>query len=211
MSSDVKCYNSWDIESKHIMDVSGVSEAIYAGECRWGGGEKYVLYEREEIRRPFAFDVYNMAVTGDVTKTLNAVRSDSDHTPVVCYDNSVICFKERAGKPGGGKGILIEQDKTFTLSTQLDQMVCYMPDAKVISLEGNGYRPSHMGAGFSEDGVMYTLNTIEKHSVCYAIDSHPEDSRFRVDGSGIMPTITAKMKKGSADGPLILFRCEERR
>lgn len=128
----------------------------------------------------------------------------------------VICFKERAGKPGGGKGILLEVDRTFTLSTQLDQMVCYEDSSKareasVIALEGNGARPSHLGAGFSECGVMYTLNTIEKHSVCYAIDSHPEDSRFRVDGSGIMPTITAKMKKGSADGPLILFRREERR
>ena len=40
---------------------------------------------------------------------------------------------------------------------------------EVISLEGNGARPSHMGKGFSDDGKMYTLNTIEQHSVCYSI------------------------------------------
>ena len=40
----------------------------------------------------------------------------------------------------------------------------------VISLEGNGARPSHMGKGFSDDGTMYTLNTIEQHSVCYSVD-----------------------------------------
>ena len=37
----------------------------------------------------------------------------------------------------------------------------------VIALEGNGARPSHMGKGFSEDNAMYTLNTIEQHSICY--------------------------------------------
>lgn len=44
------------------------------------------------------------------------------------------------------------------------------PHAVCIALEGNGSRPSHMGKGFSEDGTMYTLNTIEQHSVCYSVD-----------------------------------------
>ena len=41
----------------------------------------------------------------------------------------------------------------------------------VISLEGNGARPSHMGSGFSDSGVMFTLNTIEQHCVCYMRES----------------------------------------
>ena len=40
----------------------------------------------------------------------------------------------------------------------------------VISLEGNGARPSHFGGGYNESGKMYTPNTIEVHSVCYAVD-----------------------------------------
>ena len=43
----------------------------------------------------------------------------------------------------------------------------------VVALEGNGARPSHMGKGFSEDGTMYTLNTIEQHSVCFRKSSKP--------------------------------------
>jgi len=39
----------------------------------------------------------------------------------------------------------------------------------VYALEGNGARPSHMGKGYSSDGTMYTLNTIEQHSVCYEV------------------------------------------
>lgn len=37
-------------------------------------------------------------------------------------------------------------------------------------LEGNGSRPSHKGCGYSESDTMYTLNTIERHGVVYALD-----------------------------------------
>ena len=39
----------------------------------------------------------------------------------------------------------------------------------VICLEGNGYRQSHHGDGWSIGGAMYTLNTVEVHCVCYSI------------------------------------------
>ena len=54
------------------------------------------------------------------------------------------------------------EDVSPTLNTQDRHAVVY-------ALEGNGARPSHMGKGWSEDGTMYTLNTIEQHSVCYGI------------------------------------------
>lgn len=40
---------------------------------------------------------------------------------------------------------------------------------------------------------------------CYAVDSHPMDSRFELEGS-ISPTVTSKLAKGSADGPLVLIK-----
>ena len=52
----------------------------------------------------------------------------------------------------------------------------------VIALEGNGIRPSHLGSGYSEDGKMFTLNTIERHAVVY-------DARGNGDGD-VCPTIT---------------------
>jgi hypothetical protein len=55
--------------------------------------------------------------------------------------------------------------------------------------------------------VSYTLNTIDRHAVCYAVDSHPADSRFKVEG-GAAPTLTVKIAKGSADGPLVLIENE---
>ncbi|GHU79202.1 hypothetical protein AGMMS49992_30880 [Clostridia bacterium] len=37
----------------------------------------------------------------------------------------------------------------------------------VVAIEGNGARPSHQGSGICEDGVSFTLNTTERHAVCY--------------------------------------------
>ena len=55
----------------------------------------------------------------------------------------------------------------------------------VIALEGNGVRPSHMGNGYSESDTMYTLNTIEQHSVCYRKTAHPRNNE---EAQGYEPT-----------------------
>lgn len=49
-------------------------------------------------------------------------------------------------------------------------------DVGVLSLEGNGSRKSHQGPGWSGNGKMYTLNTIEVHAVCYALDALSSNS-----------------------------------
>lgn len=78
--------------------------------------------------------------------------------PNVCYaiEGNVV---DRVSSKNG-KGYC--ENVSLTLNTQDRHAV-------VFALEGNGARPSHMGKGFSEDGTMYTLNTIEQHSVCYGI------------------------------------------
>lgn len=38
---------------------------------------------------------------------------------------------------------------------------------KTICIEGHGTRESHMGNGYKESDVMYTLNTVEQHAVAY--------------------------------------------
>lgn len=71
-------------------------------------------------------------------------------------------------------------DKPSTLRAQMkhhEPIVCY-------ALEGNGARPSHRGAGYSDEGKMFTLNTIEKHSVCYSIEGHIVDRNTAQNGKG---------------------------
>ena len=43
--------------------------------------------------------------------------------------------------------------------------VCY--EESVVAIEGNGMRPSHNGAGISDEGVSYTLTATEIHGVGY--------------------------------------------
>ena len=40
-----KCLNGWDVQSKHIQPEQGIAESLYAGECRGGGGESYVMQD----------------------------------------------------------------------------------------------------------------------------------------------------------------------
>lgn len=59
----------------------------------------------------------------------------------------------------------------------------------MIVLEGNGTRPSHHGDGYLESDKMYTLNTIERHAVCYW------------DGGQTAGTLTANNAGGSQRMP----------
>ena len=43
----INCLNNWDVQSKHVHTTDGIIGAIYAGECRYGGGEAYILYPAE--------------------------------------------------------------------------------------------------------------------------------------------------------------------
>ena len=119
-------------------------------------------------------------------------------------------LKIRSGCEGGGKGALIQEDKSATLGTHNDQTLfqptafgvcaknsnsmlsdnpksgfyeaetsrcldgnggnptCNQGGIAVISVEGNGSRPSHRGDGYKESDAMYTLNTVEQHCVAFA-------------------------------------------
>lgn len=46
----------------------------------------------------------------------------------------------------------------------------------VIAIEGNGQRPSHKGDGYSDCGIMYTLNSVEQHSIAYGISSYTSNA-----------------------------------
>lgn len=175
-----KCLNPWDVQSKHIQPMDGIAESLYAGESRYGGGESYVLDQPtpagfctehsakarsigyEEDRSPTlragtvpatAYCIQGGGATSqnsqgsgineDVSFTLNSV------------DVHAISFQERAGKPGGGKGILIQDDRTGALSTVNNQNVCaYSFD----SLSSNSMKSKNPNSGCREVEVSKTLD-----------------------------------------------------
>ena len=37
----------WDVQSKQIYTTDGIAPPLYSGECRYGGGEAYILVKEE--------------------------------------------------------------------------------------------------------------------------------------------------------------------
>ena len=76
----------------------------------------------------------------------------------------VLCFKERAGCPGGGKGILIGEDRSFTLATNFNGAICFEPG--IAKREGSNSRfvkdmsPTlRANAGDNQVAVCYAVNS----------------------------------------------------
>lgn len=100
------------------------------------------------VMEAVGFDVYNQAVTGDVAKSLTAVKSDADHTPVVAVPYTL---KIRSGCEGGGKGALVQKDKSATLATNNDQYL-FQP----MSIENN---PADSRVNIDDSGKVQTLTS----------------------------------------------------
>ncbi len=65
-----------------------------------------------------------------------------------------ISFQERAGKPGGGKGILIQDERTGALSTLNNQSVCY----GISAYESNAMKSDNPNSGIYEAETARTLD-----------------------------------------------------
>lgn len=149
--SEVKCMNPWDPQSKRQYQIDGVYATLNAGQSQ-GGQAHGICYAIDQQGGK-----NNCGYAENVMMTL---CSDSYGTPhALCYAIEGNVVDRTSAK--NGKGWC--EDVSPTLNTQDRHAVIY-------ALEGNGARPSHLGKGFSKDGTMYTLNTIEQHSVCYDAD-----------------------------------------
>lgn len=177
----------WDFETSQRAwkGIAPYFAGYAAGSDRTGlGGDRGV----EQSEGP-GVDLYNARLTGETANTLNANTGlSANHAgPAVCQP---IAFKERAGKPGGEKGILCDEDGScFTLS-------------------------AHQGDGWSEEQVGYTLNSVERHGVAYAIDGNVCDRVSAKNGCGyskdVSPTLNTQDRhavvydaRGNGDGETV--------
>jgi site-specific DNA-cytosine methylase len=70
-----------------------------------------------------------------------------------------LCFLERAGCAGGGKGILCSEEKTFTLSTVDNMRICMQEVYSVDSKSSNSMKSKNPHSGFHVSKVFKTLDT----------------------------------------------------
>ena len=111
------CLTPWDVQSRRIFDANTAWPALYAGD---GGGHGYTTY----------------AIAGNIInrKPENGGHHLGIEDDGACYslttaDRHAVAYavRMRAGKPGGGKGPLVQTDVSGTLATGNDQTI---PGAK---------------------------------------------------------------------------------
>lgn len=95
-------------------------------------------------------------------------------------------LKIRSGCEGGGKGSLIQTEKTGTLSTRQDQTLFQLISEPTFCISGNTVdrETNQNGTGVRENGS-FTVNTVDRHAVAYKVF----DCRGNGDGKTV-PTIT---------------------
>ena len=110
----------------------------------------------------------------------------------------------RGGCDGGGKGALVQEDKSGTLGTGNDQTI--------FCLQGNGIDRADTagcnGKGWRED-TSYTLNTIDRPAVCAGVNNHAifcmttqqGGAELRTDDRS--PTLTAAAGMSGNNQPVV--------
>ena len=148
------------------------------------------------LKTAVGIDGYNTDTTGDVSITIRAGKSDQDHVGAVeafGHDERNTQFAK-----DGCCDALVASDYKQPIS------VAY----PMVAIEGNGTRESHKGDGYAETDKMYTLNTIERHAVCYGIEGNTVDRNSQKNGSGISEDVCPTLN--TQDKHAVVFQQNQR-
>lgn len=105
-------------------------------------------------------------------------------------------MKIRSGCEGGGKGPLVQTEKSATLSTLQDQTL--------FVLQGNMIDRDikQNGSGISEGETMYSLTSTDRHGVCCLLNDQGGQS-IQVEDGRVSPTLRAE---SHAHEPVVMCR-----
>ena len=155
------CLTPWDCQSKRVYSADGVFPTLYSGENA-GQNQQSVCVEAMETPEncKYQADGYCKKIRGDSLPFLP-----------YCVPYTL---KIRSGCEGGGKGALIQEDKSATLATNNDQYL-FQPipiHDKATRYKGGGPTRNGDGAGnglgVGKSGdPCPTLSTCDHHMVCY--------------------------------------------
>ena len=123
-----------------------------------------------------------------------SLTARADGSPCADRGPNIVCSPHQGGCEGGGKGALVQTEKSGTLGTGNDQTI--------FCLQGNGIdradTAGRNGKGWREDAC-YTLNTIDRPAVCAEVRCMtPWDAQSQrvYDGNGVSPTLSSRENSG---------------
>lgn len=142
-------------------------------------------------------------------KSEAAERTSSDK----CCEAAAYTLKIRSGCAGGGKGALVQTEKTGTLSTLQDQTLFQLIQEPTYCISGNmvdrATKQNGMGVG---ENISFTMDTVNRHAVAYGIqEERPEQPvilesnqvHATVSQTGICTTLPASMGLGGGYVPMV--------
>ena len=119
-------------------------------------------------------------------------------------------MQERAGCEGGGKGALIQTDKSASLRCgnwqTLFQPITYSKSKRA--------QTSTDYETWKETDKANTMNCFDQGDVratdvvVYSLENHPQDSRVNIDESGKVQTLTQRMGTGGGNVPMVMTERE---
>jgi DNA (cytosine-5)-methyltransferase 1 len=152
---DYKSSNTITVEpftpSQFAQYTEGVGTLRSNGGDLAGGSETLAVFTKS--KRPQTATDDETWVANQPNPTLNAFDQGDTRTTTVIVEDPVL-MRQREGKPGGGKGPLLSNNKSLTLSGGNDQTL-FQPAEDPIVFE-NSYRDA---ARIAEDGITQTLTS----------------------------------------------------
>lgn len=110
--------------------------------------------------------------------------------------NAAYTLKIRSGCAGGGKGALVQTEKTGTLSTLQDQTLFQLIQEPTYCISGNTVdrATDQNGTGVRENGS-FTVNTVDRHAVAYKVPVLNDQGGGKMDVSyDVVGTLRANAK-----------------
>lgn len=155
-------------------------------------------------------DMYNQSVSGDVAVTLNAHSgpsgSHSGPTAIVYGMSSMDSNAMKSPNPNSG---IYEADTARTLDLNGANPACNQGGMMVYKKTSHA-KSKDDGQGWTETETNDTLNAFDSGEtrvptlVVGAVESHPQDSRVKINEDGINQTISGNMEHDPANGGLVV-------
>lgn len=167
--------------------------------CNGKGWTENVSYTLNTVDRPAVYDARGNG-DGQIAPTMTG-----DHNGHIS-DYTTLCVRERCGCEGGGKGLLVQEEKSGTLAVSNDQFVAQTPKHNIINATPGSFM------NFDDKGLAFTLSARDYKDPQYGcLNSFDCQSKRVFDTSGVAPTLASGTNEGMNIVPSVLEHSTVRR